>query len=95
MRTVRAAGKGGGAFFTQKSVGAGAEEVAAAKEAIRRLGGKLEGVREGWPREWVQGQGEEAEEVDGRKKCIVAVRKVKTTPRAFPRLPGVRKKTPL
>ncbi|CDF33311.1 unnamed protein product [Chondrus crispus] len=76
--------KVGGALFAQKSVGAGAEEIAAAKEAIRRLGGKLE-----------SGQGEETEDVDGRKKCIVAVRKVKATPRAFPRLPGVPKKTPL
>ncbi|CDF41239.1 unnamed protein product [Chondrus crispus] len=71
--------KVGGVFFAQKSVGAGAEEIAAAKEAIRRLGGKLE----------------DAEEIDRRKKCIVAVRKVKATPRAFPRLPGVPKKTPL
>lgn len=74
LRSVLAAGKGQEVrfflFFAQKSVGAGVEEVAAAKEAIRRLGAKLEGVGEAWPCEWVKEHGEGAELVGGRQNRL-------------------------
>ena len=54
-----------------------------------RVRGVAVGVEEGG------GQAEEAGEVDAKKKCIAAVRKVKVTARAFPRMPAVPKTTPL
>lgn len=74
--------KVGGYFVAMKGPGAEAE-IEEARQAIGMLGGKLEQVIE-----------VEIEESD-LKHNLVVVRKVKPTPKQFPRKPGVAAKKPL
>jgi len=74
--------KVGGYFVAMKGPGAEAE-IEEAKQAIGMLGGKLEQVIE-----------VEIEESD-LKHNLVVVKKVKPTPKQFPRKPGVAAKKPL
>ncbi len=59
------------------------EEVAAAENAIKELGGKLVGVEE-----------VDSEAPDGRR-CVVVVKKERPTKNKYPRRPGTPKKQPL
>ncbi len=72
--------KVGGAVLAMKGAAA-KEELAQAKNAIDRLGLKLERV-EKFP-------------VDGTEHCVIVLRKVKPTPRAYPRPYAKIKKSPL
>ena len=75
----------GGAFLAQKSVAKEMDEVRGARRAMEKLGGRLERVCDA-------GVGRDE---DGRVRSVVVVRKTAGTGKAFPRLPGVPKKTPL
>ncbi len=73
--------KRGGYFWAMKGVLD--EEIKEAKSAIKRLGGQLERTDEFFlPQTDI-------------KRTVVSVRKIKTTPEAFPRANGVPKKRPL
>ena len=72
--------KVGGCFLAMKAAAA-EEELAEAKNAISRLGGKLEAVKH--------------YEIDGAPRCVLIIRKVKPTPPAYPRRFAKIKQQPL
>lgn len=72
--------KVGGCFVAMKAAAA-EEELAEAKNAISRLGGKLEEVKH--------------YEIDGASRCVLIIRKVKPTPPAYPRRFAKIKQQPL
>lgn len=74
----------GGVFVAMKGSISG-EEMAGGKAAVKRLGGELEEVLRV---PFVQG-------VEQKERRLVAVRKVRETPGAYPRRVGVPKKDPL
>lgn len=82
-----------GCFLAQKSVDDSSSEILHAKPAIRALGGRLETIS--IPEEWEDLEQYLQDESDRRKKSIVVIRKVLSTPAPFPRKPGVPRKFPL
>lgn len=72
----------GGLFLGMKGPAVG-DEVAGARSAIATLGGQVEEVREF------------ALPADGGRRSLVAIRKVRPTPRAYPRKAGTPAKHPL
>ena len=72
--------KVGGCFVAMKAAAA-EEELNDAKNAISRLGGKLEAVKH--------------YEIDGASRCVLIIRKVKPTPPAYPRRFAKIKQQPL
>lgn len=75
--------KTGGFFIPYKGEGT-EEEIAAAKTAIKVLGGKVDKIENPF---------EDKNAISGHS--LVFIKKVNTTPKRFPRKPGVAKKTPI
>ena len=78
--------KVGGCFISYKG-GDAAEEIRAAAHAIRELGGELSLTHE-----FILPQTEAAEEI---RRTLILIKKIRHTPKKYPRQPGMAQKNPL
>lgn len=76
----------GGAFLAQKSLDVGNTELAEARIAVSTMGGIVEDTGEAWTEMLLkEADLDERDTANSLRRCIVMVRKIRATPKTYPR----------